>query len=79
MYPTSPLGRTIAIVLMFSGIIVIALPVGVIGSSFSKAFEEMEEKDRAEQLRQLEDQSVGLEDEVSITGLGREGTVMSSM
>lgn len=50
LYPTSPIGRTVAVVLMFTGIIIIALPVGVIGSSFSRAYEEMEAQLRAERL-----------------------------
>jgi voltage-gated potassium channel Kch len=40
-FPTSALGRAVAIILMYAGILIIALPVGVVGSSFSKEYEKM--------------------------------------
>ncbi|CAE7629128.1 Kcna3, partial [Symbiodinium microadriaticum] len=63
LYPTSPIGRTVSVVLMFTGILIIALPVGVIGSAFSKAFEEMEEKDKANEMRLLQEDMNTTEDE----------------
>ncbi len=37
--PLTPLGRLVAVVTMFSGIIIVALPITVIGSNFEKQFE----------------------------------------
>jgi hypothetical protein len=41
LYPTSPMGRFIAVILMYLGILIIALPVGVVGSAFTKEYENM--------------------------------------
>ena len=37
--PITPLGRLVAVFAMFSGIIIVALPITVIGANFEKQFE----------------------------------------
>lgn len=49
LYPTTDAGRALAIVLMYLGILIIALPVGVVGSSFSKEYEKMLAMDKLKQ------------------------------
>lgn len=40
MVPTSPAGRVMAAVLMYTGILFIALPVGVLGSAFNEKYQQ---------------------------------------
>jgi len=39
VYPLTPWGRVVAVLTMFSGIIIVALPITVIGSNFEKQYE----------------------------------------
>lgn len=40
MYPTNPIGRTVAAILMFLGNVVIGLPIGIISSNFTQLYQE---------------------------------------
>ena len=42
LVPTSPFGRFVALVLMYSGILVLALPISVIGANFQREYERLE-------------------------------------
>lgn len=41
LVPTSPLGRFVALVLMYTGILVLALPISVIGANFQREYERL--------------------------------------
>lgn len=45
LVPVSPLGKFFASIAAFSGIIIIAMPVGVIGSNFSEFYRLTEKKE----------------------------------
>ena len=40
-YPVTPVGRIIAVITMFSGILILALPISVIGSNFAATYERL--------------------------------------
>ena len=57
LVPTSPGGRFVALVLMYSGILVLALPISVIGANFQREYERLEsdEDDESSDLSDEED------------------------
>jgi hypothetical protein len=42
LYPQSPMGKLVGAIMILSGIIVLAMPVGVIGSNFSSEYDRMQ-------------------------------------
>jgi hypothetical protein len=48
LYPTTPIGRSLACVWIFCGIVIVAMPVGVLGSNFSMMYQTFKEKEREE-------------------------------
>jgi hypothetical protein len=42
LVPTSPFGRFVALILMYTGILVLALPISVIGANFQREYERLE-------------------------------------
>ena len=48
MFPTTPWGRVVACIAMYSGVLVLALPISVMGSTFTREYEKkhVEEEDR---------------------------------
>ena len=54
--PTSPGGRFISLVLMYTGILVLALPISVIGANFQREYERLEEEKELEQEQQEREQ-----------------------
>lgn len=49
LVPTSPFGRFISLVLMYTGILVLALPISVIGANFQREYERLEGGDEDEE------------------------------
>ncbi|CAE7798767.1 KCNA2, partial [Symbiodinium microadriaticum] len=45
LHPTSPLGRFLSMVLMYVGILVLALPISVIGAAFTREYEKQHAAD----------------------------------
>jgi hypothetical protein len=44
MYPTTSVGRFVAIILMYCGLIVLALPISVLGSAFTEEYNKAHQK-----------------------------------
>jgi hypothetical protein len=51
LYPTTPMGRLLSCLWIFCGIVIVAMPIGILGSQFSSTYEAY--KEREEQLRKL--------------------------
>lgn len=45
LYPTTPIGRFIASVWIFCGIVMVAMPIGILGSNFSTVYQEYKERE----------------------------------
>lgn len=64
MYPTTELGKIIASVTALSGIIVLAMPIGVVGANFSSEYYRVQsEKKQRERLRQQTELRRAIEEE----------------
>lgn len=48
LYPTTPLGRVVSVCLMYMGIIAIALPISIVGSSFDREYKLVHHKKDSE-------------------------------
>lgn len=48
LVPTSPFGRFVALMLMYTGILVLALPISVIGANFQQEYERQREEEEDE-------------------------------
>lgn len=49
LVPTSPVGRFVALILMYTGILVLALPISVIGANFQHEYEKLEGAEEEEE------------------------------
>jgi len=47
-YPTSPLGRLFAVIFMYFGIVLLALPISVVGASFQREYERLHPQEEEE-------------------------------
>ena len=63
--PTSPFGRTFAVMFMYLGIILLALPISVVGASFQREYERLYPQNDNED----EDEDDGCITEMSRVGL----------
>lgn len=63
--PTSPFGRTFAVLFMYLGIILLALPISVVGASFQREYERLYPQNDNED----EDEDDGCSTEMSRVGL----------
>lgn len=57
LYPTTPLGRVTACIWIFCGIVIIAMPIGIIGSNFSAVYEEFKDREIERKKQNLLSQS----------------------
>ena len=71
MHPTSPMGRFVSVVLMYVGILVLALPISVIGAAFTKEYEKLHMADEEE--RSVVEDSPPLPPGEDVRGFGLEG------
>eukprot|EP00602_Paraphysomonas_sp_CaronLab_P007971 CAMPEP_0185034172 /NCGR_PEP_ID=MMETSP1103-20130426/23800_1 /TAXON_ID=36769 /ORGANISM="Paraphysomonas bandaiensis, Strain Caron Lab Isolate" /LENGTH=415 /DNA_ID=CAMNT_0027570717 /DNA_START=420 /DNA_END=1667 /DNA_ORIENTATION=- len=44
IHPTSPMGRFLAVILMYAGILLLALPISVVGAAFTREYEKYHSK-----------------------------------
>merc|ERR1719456_291593 len=60
VYPTTPAGKTIATIAILNGIIVLAMPIGVVGANFGTEYYcVLEEKKRRQRMKtQLDTRAV---------------------
>lgn len=64
MYPTSNGGKLIATVTILNGVIVLAMPIGVVGANFSSEYYRvLDEKKRRKRLKEQLDMLAAMEDE----------------
>lgn len=62
-YPVTPVGKIIAVFTMISGIIILALPITVIGTNFSKVLRDIQQERMLQELEELDKNQDGLVDE----------------
>lgn len=59
LYPTTPIGRLISCIWIFCGIVIVAMPIGILGSQFSSTYEAY--KEREAKVKKLNEESASLD------------------
>jgi hypothetical protein len=62
-FPVTPVGKIVAVFTMISGIIILALPITVIGTNFSRVLREIQQERMLEELNKIDRDGDGLIDE----------------
>ena len=63
LYPTTPVGRFISCIWIFCGIMIVAMPIGILGSQFSNTYEAY--KEREAKVKKLNEECASLDSSTS--------------